>query len=172
MKQEKKELQHYARLRHLVLTLALCLFGGAAAFANDYNVLIIQFVDGTTQSYVLDTRPKVTFDAQNLYVHSPQVDDTYEYRRVKKFVFETDDVSAIQCVREGECRLTLLGGRAATVSGLEAGLAAKLCDTAGRQVRTAKADAAGTVSFSLQGLPVGTYILSLSDGKSFRILKH
>ena len=58
------------------------------------------------------------------------------------------------------------------VSGLEAGLAAKLCDTAGRQVRTAKADAAGTVSFSLQGLPVGTYILSLSDGKSFKILKH
>ena len=172
MKQEKKELQHYVQLRHLVLTLALCLFGGAAAFANDYNVLIIQFVDGTTQSYVLETRPKVTFDSRNLYVQSPYVDDKYEYENVKKFVFETHDLSGIQTVKGGECRLTLIGGNSATVSGLEAGLAAMLCDTAGRKVQATKADAAGSVTFNLQGLPVGAYIIALSNGKSFKILKH
>ena len=172
MKQEMKKQLHFARLRRLVLAMALCLFGSVATFANDYNVLIIQFADGTTQSYVLETRPKVTFDSRNLYVQSPYVDDTYEYGNVKKFVFETHALSGIQAVKGGECRLTLIGGNSATVSGLEAGLAAMLCDTAGRKVQATKADAAGTVSFNLQGLPVGTYIISLSSGKSFKILKH
>lgn len=159
------------RLQRLALWAMLCLFGGVTAHAEDLNVLVIQFADGTAQSYVLETRPKVTFDAEKLYVKSTNVDDAYEYRSVKKFVFETHNLSGIQTIRENECRLAFLGGEA-TVGGLVTGSTATLCDTAGCNVLKAKADAAGSVTFNLQGLPAGTYIIALSNGKSFKILKH
>ena len=63
-------------------------------------------------------------------------------------------------------------GDEATVGGLATGSTATLCDTAGRNVLKAKADAAGSVTFNLQGLPAGAYIIALSNGKSFKILKH
>ena len=100
------------RLQRLALWAMLCLFGGVTAHAEDFNVLVIQFADGTAQSYVLETRPKVTFDAEKLYVKSTNVDDAYEYRSVKKFVFETHNLSGIQTIRENECRLAFLGDEA------------------------------------------------------------
>ena len=68
------------RLQRFALWAMLCLFGSVTAHAEDFNVLVIQFADGTAQSYVLETRPKVTFDAEKLYVKSTNVDDAYEYR--------------------------------------------------------------------------------------------
>lgn len=172
----KKNILHYTKqgisLKHFALAMVLCLFGGLAAHAEDYNVLVIQFADGTMQSYVLETRPKVTFDATKLYVKSQYVDDVYEYQKVQKFIFETHDISEIQVVRENECRLAFIGGNAVTVSGLAAGCTATLCDTAGRRVQKTKADDAGSVTFNLQSLPTGAYIIALSNGKSFKILKH
>ena len=173
MKQKKPlfNTKRSTRLQRVALWAMLCLFGSVTAHAEDFNVLVIQFADGTAQSYVLETRPKVTFDAEKLYVKSTNVDDAYEYRSVKKFVFETHNLSGIQTIRENECRLAFLGG-AATVGGLATGSTATLCDTAGRNVLKAKADAAGSVTFNLQGLPAGAYIIALSNGKSFKILKH
>ena len=156
----------------ICLLAILCFFGSLTAHAGDYNVLVIQFADGTTQSYVLEERPNVTFDATKLYVRSKYVDDVHEYQNVKKFVFETHDLTGIKNVQKDECRLTFIGGNMATVSGLPAGLSAMLCDTAGRNVLKAKADAAGSVTFNLQSLPTGAYIIALSNGKSFKILKH
>lgn len=161
-----------AQLRLFCISAILCFFGSITAQAGDYNVLVIQFADGTSQSYVLEERPNVTFDATKLYVRSKYVDDVHEYKNVKKFVFETHDLSGIKNIQKDECRLTFIGGNMATVNGLPAGLSATLCDTAGRNVMKAKADATGTVNFQLQGLPAGTYIIALSNGKSFKILKH
>ena len=160
------------RILQICLLAILCFFGSLTAHAGDYNVLVIQFADGTTQSYVLEERPKVTFDATKIYVRSKYVDDVHEYQNVKKFVFETHDLSGIKNVKKDECRLTLIGGTTATVLGLPANLTATLCDTAGRNVLKAKADVAGSVTFNLQGLPAGAYIIALSNGKSFKILKH
>ena len=70
MKQKKPlfNTKRSTRLQRFALWAMLCLFGSVTAHAEDFDVLVIQFADGTAQSYVLETRPKVTFDAEKLYV--------------------------------------------------------------------------------------------------------
>jgi len=58
------------------------------ALAEEQSLLTLLFNDGHKQSYVLASRPKVTFDASTLYVASEDVKDEYVLADVSKFVFD------------------------------------------------------------------------------------
>ena len=61
------------------------------ALAEEQSLLTLLFNDGHKQSYVLASRPKVTFDASTLYVASEDVKDEYVLADVRKFVFDKGD---------------------------------------------------------------------------------
>ena len=79
------------------------------ALAEEQSLLTLLFNDGHKQSYVLASRPKVTFDSSTLYVASDDVKDEYVLADVSQFVFDKGDVTAIAAVKDGECRLTFGG---------------------------------------------------------------
>lgn len=71
------------------------------ALAEEQSLLTLLFNDGHKQSYVLASRPKVTFDASTLYVASEDVKDEYVLADVRKFVFDKGDITAIAAVKDG-----------------------------------------------------------------------
>ena len=123
------------------------------------------------QSYVLATRPKVTFDDSKLYVASNDVSDEYVLADVNKFVFD-DIQTAIAEVKDGECRLTFVDGTTVVVEGIGASKAVCLYDVAGKSLAATKADASGKAVVSLASCQPGVYVVSVEGGKAYKVIKN
>lgn len=142
------------------------------ALAEEQSLLTLLFNDGHKQSYVLASRPKVTFDASTLYVASEDVKDEYVLADVSKFVFDKGDITAIAAVKDGECRLTFVDGTTVEVEGIGAATAVRLYDVAGKNIAATKADANGKAVVSLASCQNGVYVVSVEGGKSYKVIKN
>lgn len=142
------------------------------ALAEEQSLLTLLFNDGHKQSYVLASRPKVTFDASTLYVASEDVKDEYVLADVSKFVFDKGDITAIAAVKDGECRLTFVDGTTVEVEGIGAATAVRLYDVAGKSIAATKADANGKAVVSLASCQNGVYVVSVEGGKSYKVIKN
>lgn len=141
------------------------------ALAEGESKLTLLFKDGHKQSYVLATRPKVTFDDSKLYVASNDVSDEYVLADVNKFVFD-DIQTAIAEVKDGECRLTFVDGTTVVVEGIGVSKAVSLYDVAGKSLAATKADASGKAVVSLASCQPGVYVVSVEGGKAYKVIKN
>lgn len=142
------------------------------ALAEGESKLTLLFKDGHKQSYVLATRPKVTFDDSKLYVASNDVSDEYVLADVNKFVFDDIKETAIAEVKDGECRLTFVDGTTVVVEGIGASKAVSLYDVAGKSLAATKADASGKAVVSLASCQPGVYVVSVEGGKAYKVIKN
>lgn len=142
------------------------------ALAEEQSLLTLLFNDGHKQSYVLASRPKVTFDSSTLYVASDDVKDEYVLADVSQFVFDKGDVTAIAAVKDGECRLTFVDGATVEIEGIGAATTVRLYDASGKSIAATKADANGKAVVSLASCQNGMYVVSVDGGKSYKVIKN
>lgn len=163
-----KQILHGSRaLAVVALIAAACL----PSLAEEKTMLVVILQGGQQQSYVLADRPKVTFDATNLYITNAAVEDSYEMSKVVKFVFEKGDATAITPVVAGENRITFVDGEHVVLEGLAPATSVSLLDLGGHLLGKTAADASGSASISLSSQPSGVYIVGVAGGKSYKILK-
>lgn len=168
---KKSTLKQWSSRSLRLLSAMLLLFCATlTTAAAEAEMLIVIMQDGTQHSYVLTDKPKVTFDGTQMNINSAQLSDAYTISEVKKFVF-ADDASAIAPVAAGEQRVTFTDGTNVVLEGLNAGTQVSLYDLAGHALATVKANGEGQATLSLETQAAGVYVVSVSGGKSFKLLK-
>lgn len=149
----------------VAMAAALLISQGAAA-----EYLIVSFRDGTTTSFDLEDRPVVSLQTPMMTIKASTVEAEYDCDSVEKFVIG-DPGSTAPALAEGETRLTYRDRNSASVSGLEPGTRVTLYSTDGKTAASAVADASGSVTLDLSALSAGTYIISVSNGQSFKLIR-
>ncbi len=154
-----------------VLALLLAVCGHAApgnAGGQKLQSLVFDFRDGTQTEFLLADKPCLTFGEGKVSVEAGTTVASYDIARVAGYHF-SDVLTAIDNTREKQLRLRFTDNSSITVDGTEAG-SASLYDLGGKLVAAQKV-ADGRVTFSVAGLTGGVYIVKLSDGQSFKLLK-
>jgi len=159
-------LQLFRKSRFFVALAAILMISQVAAAES----LVVTFNDDSTVRFDLNERPAVTFDESRMYVVGETVEADYSLEEVKKFTFSSL-TDAIDPVVLGETRLTYLDSESVSVSGLGSGAEVSLYSLSGQKIAAAAADASGYVTFSLSACPRGVYFISITNGKSFKIIR-
>ncbi len=152
------------------IALAAAMMLAAQAISAD-NFLIVRFQDGTATSFNLTHRPNVTFDGGRMVIASEDMETSYDAARVKRFTFGDDTNEIAPVLTENEVRLTYTSPEAATLSGLKHGERVSLFSTDGIMLMTLSADESGVAELNLSSLSKGVFIISVSNGQSFKIAR-
>lgn len=150
------------------MLMALAIFVARSATVNSH--LIVTFTDGSTTSFLLADKPKVTFVDNFVRVTSNLVDSDFEASKVKKFVFG-DQLASIDEVATDETRFVVIDPDHVSVYGLKAGENISVYSIDGRSVMNARAAADGSATLDLSELPGAIYIIATQSGKTIKI-KH
>lgn len=149
----------------IVSSVALCAVPLAIA-EDSKECLIVHMHGGSRISYVLEDTPVVTFEGENLHVEASQLSDDHKLAEVEKFTFE--NMAALPLVQADEWRITI-SDHNMTLEGVTPLIHVTLSDIQGRTIAATNANTEGIASLSLSGISKGVYIVSTSDGKSFKI---
>ncbi len=128
------------------------------AFA-DGSALLITFNDGTTASYVLSEKPKVTFGGGNLLIQTGEASAEYARADVSRFTFIDAGEAGIEHLGQGSMAFEYQNNVVRI-----AGAAVEVYATNGSLVRK------GTGTVSLDDLTAGVYILKIKN-QTIKIIK-
>lgn len=127
----------------IVLALLMCPFG---AMAEKATQLVLTLTDNSTQTFLLQDKPKMTFGTTDLTIVSETTTYTIERAGVKNFTFAEVDPDGIHAVGT----ITYTG-------------VSRIIDMQGRVVQE------GELNTNL--LPAGNYVLQTSGKKTVKIVK-
>lgn len=144
---------------------ALLLSQGASA-----EYLIVSFRDGTTTSFDLEDRPVVSLQSPKMIIRAGSVEAEYDSDSVETFVIG-DPGGTAPVLAKDEIRLTYRDRNNAGVSGLDPGSSVILYSIDGKAIATTAADSEGSAWLDLSGLAKGSYIISITNGQSFKIIR-
>lgn len=133
--------------------------------------LIVSLRDGTSASFELDQRPNLFFEASRLIVRTGNMETTYDADAVSKFTFGNPSGVLNPVLNQGETRLVFMDRDYASVSGLEEGTVVSVYTIGGRLAATERACETGVVAFDLSAYASGVYIISISNGQTYKIVK-
>lgn len=145
---------------------AMILCAVPASAQDEQDCLVVHMRDGGRVSYVLEETPVVTFVGNNLHVQTTAVSNDHEVAAVDKFTFEK--VSSLNDVTVGECRISVVDG-VVSIQGLEPSQEVSVADIRGRIVARVGADSMGVAVLSIRDMAQGVYIVTVADGKSFKL---
>ena len=153
----------------LALLLAVCDYAAPGnAGGQKLQCLVFDFRDGTQTEFWLADKPCLTFGEGKVGVEAGTTVASYDIALVAGYHF-SNVPSAIDNAKKKQLSLRFTDNSSITVDGTEAG-SASLYDLGGKLVAAQKV-AGGRVTFSVAGLTGGVYIVKLSDGQSFKLLK-
>ncbi len=157
------------QLRIFAFLLAAC---GHAALGNasekDFECLVFDFRDGTQTEFMLSSKPCLTFGDSKVNVEAGTTVASYDISLVAGYHF-SQVATAIGKAEKKPLSLHFTDNDNITVGGTTA-KSASLYDTGGRLLST-QAVVDGSVTLSVAGMTGGVYIVKLSDGQSFKLLK-
>lgn len=133
------------------------------------------FTNGQTASFTLASKPEilVTTDGLTIFM-SDSTDISYQFGEVQKFYFEDDveaGVAMIKCALPAQHPVFNYADGIITVSDISASENLVVTNLCGNDLNIFKADAKGTARIDLNGAPAGVYIISSSNGLSFKLYK-
>ncbi len=155
-------------LKRGLLASALCIGICCPATAEEQEALMVNFKNGTRVVYILAERPVATFSTDKLHIESTSLADDYTIADIANFKF--DKVSSISKIEADDIRVYYTDGENLRLEGLSQGELVTICDTKGCIITKAKSNADGKITIQVSSLPYGVYIVSLSSGKTFKLL--
>lgn len=132
------------------------------------DCLIVHMQNGNTVSYVLEDTPVVTFVGDKLHVEAAAVSDDHQLADVARFTF--DKSTGLSEINAGDYRITVKDNQV-MLQGFKAGAMATIADMQGRNVASTRISDSGEATMSMAELPAGVYIVSTTDGKTFKLYK-
>lgn len=152
---------------------ALSLFG--VTFTNNVlaatsdDTVVIEFKDGTSVEYELQSKPVVTFLASALDVSTDVASAEYDLGKVAGFHFSKTSTGIRDVLNGQQVKISYLTNYQVVLCGAS-GLRCSLYNAGGYLVSEKQVDT-NDFTLSLTGLPDGIYLLKLSNGCSLKFLK-
>lgn len=160
-------MKHFYSIRRMLAS-AVMLAAAGAAFAGSY--LVVHFADGSTTSFVVDDKPRVTFGDDRMSIRSAEIVTDYAVADVKKFEFSDKSSDAMLEAGGQEVRYTFTDAATLRADGLRAGERVSVVSAAdGRQAATFQADADGSLVIDLSPLAAGVYVVAPQYSRTIKI---
>lgn len=128
-----------------IALMASALLLAASAFAGQ-TALKLSMLDGSTFSYVLQNKPVITMEGENVNIATSDASASFKRADVKNFVF-VDEPSGIEEITRSESFISY-DGRSIAAPGFEI----SVYSLSGRRVAVAKE------SLNIEALPAGAYV--------------
>ena len=154
-------------LKSIILGGAFALSGAIPVIADNAYVTI-QMNDGTKNSYLLSSVPKITHSADSLIVEGDAYASFY-LNDVDFFKFTESDLTSVPVLQGNEFRVVYLDNQHVKVEGLAAGSTVLLCSASGTVVSQKKVSADGEVELLLPQTS-GVYLLK-ADKQIVKLVK-
>lgn len=138
----------------------------SAAEAGDN--LIISTKDGQQVTYLLSTRPVVTFEGTDLVLKTTEVTVKYPLADIEDMTF--DLASGIQPVKMDQNISFTIDANHIAANGLKNGEVLQVFSLDGKVLVNATASEDGQLSVSTEALPHGVYVVKAGK-KSYKIMK-
>ena len=156
-------------MKHLrrILTVLLLLIAFKASATSDNTTLVVELHDGNTANFLLADKPKITFTAQLMSIVSDALSMVFDRSDVKMYRFVNEDVTtSVKPAVKADAKVS---DNIFLLSGVDAGTAIVIYNANGMVVKRATS-VDGGCSISLDGLAVGTYIVTFNN-TTFKFLK-
>lgn len=140
-----------------ITLMASALLLAASAFAGQ-TALKLSMLDGSTFSYVLEDKPVITMEGENVNIATSDASASFKRADVKNFVF-VDEPSGIEEITRSESFISY-DGRSIAASGVEI----SVYSLSGSRV------AVEMESVNVESLPAGTYIAT-AGSRSLKFIK-
>lgn len=144
-------------MKKYLILLAMMFMGNVVRADN--SALRINLDGGTTATYILASKPVVTYEEGNVTIKNAELEDTYPLAEVKSFAF-VNNVTSLQSVGDGDVTYRFVNNMF-TCDGHDI----SVYDLSGTLV------AAGKNEVSLATLGNGIYVVSVA-GRSVKIFKN
>ena len=148
-------------MKKLFLLLFVFLISGMA-YAQKDRVLSLSMYDGTSVTFFLKDKPRVTFEGDYVEVVAETSQSKIKRSDVAeiKFLYEEDNAG----IDETKVNETVgIGNEYVFVGNLQTGCSVKVLSVDGRLVIDEAADENGSVTISLSALSAGIYILNYNN---------
>lgn len=143
-------------MKKYLILLAIALIGNVAL--ADGHALKVTLTGGTSATYILSSRPTVTYSGANMTIKNASLEDSYPLGQVESLSF-TEDVSSLKSVNDGGAVYDFRDN-VFTSEGNDL----RVYDLSGSCV------AQGCGNVSLSRLQAGVYLVSVG-GRSIKIFK-
>ena len=147
-------------MRKVVLLLFFSLLSGFM-YAQDEVALCISMRDGSSVSFYLKERPKMTFVADSVKIVSSTSQAKVKRSDVYDIKFRTDETNSIEDVRENGT--VEIGSESIRVENMTPDCVVNVYSVDGRTVLSGMSDSNGLAVIQLQAIPTGVYLLKYND---------
>ena len=153
----------------IVLLATLMLFS-ASLFANiGKSILRVELKDGTKNEYILEERPQIKFAGEKAVFYCNDVVTEYFKDNIERFAFICDE-TGISELNAGDTRISYIGDKV-LIEGVSESNNISVYSLDGKKQQIAISKVGQIVEMSLLNLSKGSYIISLSNKQSFKVLK-
>ena len=159
--------------KRLALPTVLALLS-LGSFAATPGVTFL-FSNGQKATFAFASKPEIVVTSDGLTITSSTSSDvSYSFADVQKFYFDdgvTNGIQQIEGTTSAHRPVFNYADGVVTISGMASGERLDVVALSGSKVSATKADARGDASVNLSSVPTGVYIVSTSNGVSFKLLK-
>lgn len=143
-------------MKKILLSIGILLCS-AAAFAQG-TALKLTLTDGTSDTYLLNEKPAITFSGSDMLIATPEISSTYPRADVQSMIFTDSPDSGIE--QTGNDTLYIYTNNTFTCEGHQITV----------YTLSGAVEAIGFGSVSLAGLPKGIYIINVNN-KSIKVIR-
>ena len=155
-------------MKQIVMTLLLC---SIAFVARAGKALVVELKGGGTMMFVLSQKPEVSFSNHTVYLRTATGNAAFQIDAVSQFYFTDSPMMGIgEKTVKPDIWMTQQGDQY-VIEGIEATDRVRLYALDGKGYADGVEQGDGYARVSLQGLPKGTYVISISNRQAFKILR-
>ena len=155
--------------RRLCMVCLLLGFSMLNIRAVEQKALVVELQDGSKSLFVLSEKPEMTFANHVLKILMSGKSTDYEIYRVKQFYFD-DSTNRISPLMANEFHIVSQSSEKITVEGIGENDQVGLYSVNGMELKNRVSVGKNQADISLARLPKGTYIINVSNKKSFKIV--
>ena len=156
-------------MKKLLFLLLLLLALPIGMLADNQNTLIVKTKDGAQTTFVLQDKPRVTFEGTDLKVVSEKETVAFALADVLRFEYVKKDALGIDEDVVDPTGVSYQGG-VLVISQLRQGASVAVYTLDGKLLRQLTASHSGTYRLNLSELPTGLYLVK-ADNVTYKITK-
>ena len=156
-------------MKKLLFLLILLLALPIGMLADNQNTLIVKTKDGAQTTFVLQDKPRVTFEGTDLKVVSEKETVAFALADVLRFEYVKKDALGIDEDVVDPTGVSYQGG-VLVISQLRQGASVAVYTLDGKLLRQLTASHSGTYRLNLSELPTGLYLVK-ADNVTYKITK-
>lgn len=160
-------------MKRVLFILYICCCCLSISAATDVNVVLrVELKDGTSNDYLLEDRPQINFDNNDVVFLCKNISTSYNRENVLNFVFLDVNETGIQQLKAGDTRFNYsVEARQVTIEGDLGSAEIKVYSISGQQFNPEISRSSNQVMIYLASLPSGCYIIKIGNKQSIKIIK-